>query len=407
MKDTVKIGLFFLISVAIIIVGIMAVGQFRLFRSGYTLYVDFNFIGDLREGAKVQYRGGLPIGTVERIYINEEQKIRVEALIKNDMKLYEGTRFSIYTVGMGLGEKYLLVTPPPTQEGSYIPEGAILKGVDSISLEGTMFSMTDLAKEFGDEFTTDDVSGTLRNLINLSLALNVFLADTQKNLQTVTRDVTGVSQDLHGVANLLEDNLRGTRDILVTNKGEISETISNVATASAGLSSTLASIDSAAAVLQQQLRGLDTVGKGLSNVIVGITNGDGTVGKLLTDDSLYTNANNVMTSVDSAAQEVEKLSEQLTRLAANIDDQTLNNTITNIEHALANLGETFTEISETFSNVNTILLRFEQSDETLLEMAIDEETYDDVKVIIKNLKSFSEKIEKKPSLLIDMSPFER
>ncbi len=108
MKNKVKLGIFFIATFVIFIASVILLGNIKLKGDGYRLYVDYVFIGDLQENGKVSYRGGgIQIGFIEKININDDGTIRVTLFI-TDKKVVipQGTKFSIQTVGLGLGEKW-------------------------------------------------------------------------------------------------------------------------------------------------------------------------------------------------------------------------------------------------------------------------------------------------------------
>ena len=67
MKNKVKLGIFFIITLIIFVGAIILLGKIKLKGDGYRLYVDYVFIGDLQENGKVSYRGGgIQIGFIAR-----------------------------------------------------------------------------------------------------------------------------------------------------------------------------------------------------------------------------------------------------------------------------------------------------------------------------------------------------
>ena len=134
MKNKVKLGIFFIVTLVLFIGAIILLGKIKLKGDGYRLYVDYVFIGDLQENGKVSYRGGgIQIGFIEKISINPDGTIRVTLFITDKtVVIPEGTKFSIQTVGLGLGEKYIMVSPPATTTTGMasIAAGSVIKGVE-------------------------------------------------------------------------------------------------------------------------------------------------------------------------------------------------------------------------------------------------------------------------------------
>ena len=71
MKNKVKLGIFFIVTLVLLIGAITVFGKFKLKGNGYRIYVDYVFIGDLLVNGKVSYRGGgINIGFIEDIRWN-------------------------------------------------------------------------------------------------------------------------------------------------------------------------------------------------------------------------------------------------------------------------------------------------------------------------------------------------
>lgn len=237
MKNKIKLGIFFIATIVIFVAAISILGNFKLKGNGYRLYVDYIFIGDLLVNGKVSYRGGgINIGFIENIEINPDGTIRVTLFITDKkVVLPEGTRFSIQTVGLGLGEKYIMATPPTiTTEGlRSLPPESVVKGVEPFSLENTLGSLGDIGKDL--------------------------------NLDEFTSIITNMSMTIELITKIIN-----------TNEGEISEIISNV---------------------NKSIENIKDISKDLSFIIADVRKGNGTVGALMKDTNLQTNVSQIITNL--------------------------------------------------------------------------------------------------------------
>lgn len=259
MRNEVKVGIFAVIALAILVAGIVLVGQVRFFKRGYTIYIEYNFIGDLRVGSKVQYRGGFNIGYVERVSITSNDIVRVTAVIENkDIPLFLGSTFSIYTVGMGLGEKYILVLPPATNAGPLITNNTIIRGMDPLSLESTIGSLSDISKSF----TREEFVGFLKSTFEMLVNLNYIVAESKYNVTKFTHEAAAISSDL-----------RQLTDIFVSNKGSIDETLVTTGAAVKNINTSMSN--------------MSTVLYSLNRIIRQVEEGKGGLGKILQDEDVY------------------------------------------------------------------------------------------------------------------------
>lgn len=245
MKNKVKLGVFFIITFIIFIGAIILLGKIKLKGDGYRLYVDYAFIGDLQENGKVSYRGGgIQIGFIEKISINPDGTIRVTLFITDkNVILPEGTKFSIQTVGLGLGEKYIMVSPPvsTTTGMTSIPAGTVVKGVEPFSIETTLGSIGDLGKDFN----FDEISRVLNNL--------------SQTIDMIT-------------------------EIIGTNEGNIRNSISNVS---------------------ETLSYVNKIARDLSYVINDVEKGNGTIGAIMKDPQVHTNFNEIVNNLKVFSQKLK------------------------------------------------------------------------------------------------------
>lgn len=222
MKNKIKLGIFFIVTLFLFVCSIMVFGKFKVKGDGYRLFVDYVFIGDLQVNGKVSYRGGgINIGFIEDITINPDGTIRVVLFI-TDKKviLPEGTRFSIQTVGLGLGEKYIMATPPTiTTTGlKSLPPDSVVKGVEPFSLESTLGSIGDIGKEF--------------------------------NFQELSSMITNFTDTISIISEIIQTNEQAFNDIIIN----VAESARNIKHISSNLSEILYDVNSGNGVLGASIK---------------------------------------------------------------------------------------------------------------------------------------------------------
>ena len=244
MKKKIKLGIFFIVTIILFIVSVTIVGNLKLKGNGYRIYVDYIFIGDLLVNGKVSYRGGgINIGFIEDISINKDGTIRVTLFITDrNVVLPEGTKFTIQTVGLGLGEKYIMATPPTiTTEGlKSLPPESVVKGVEPFSLESTLGSIGDIGKEL--------------------------------NLEEFTGIITNMSEAIEQI-----------KKIINTNETDINEIISNV---------------------NRSVSNIHIISKDLSFIMADIQKGKGIVGELMKNTNLQTNVSQIIENLKIFSEKV-------------------------------------------------------------------------------------------------------
>jgi phospholipid/cholesterol/gamma-HCH transport system substrate-binding protein len=129
-----KVGLMIAVSAVILVGFIFILGNFSL-RSGFKLYVDFDYIGALQPGAPIKV-SGIKVGKVADVEFiggkidpktNRRVQVRVTAWIEDRVResIRRDAEFFINTAGV-LGEQYLEIVPgkafdqPPIEAGTIV-----------------------------------------------------------------------------------------------------------------------------------------------------------------------------------------------------------------------------------------------------------------------------------------------
>ena len=131
-----RVGLLVLVSTAILIGFIFVLGNFSL-RSGFHVFVDYEYVGSLQPGAPVKV-SGIKVGKVQSVEflggeidpkLNQRVQVRVTAWIEERAHdaIRSDAEFFINTAGV-LGEQYLEVVPGKDWEHAAIGEGAVIHG---------------------------------------------------------------------------------------------------------------------------------------------------------------------------------------------------------------------------------------------------------------------------------------
>src|SRR5258706_1256149 len=136
-----KVGLLILISSAILIGFIFILGNFSL-RSGFTIYVDYDYIGALQPGAPVKV-SGIKVGKVSDVEFvggkpdpklgGKRVQVRVTAWIEDRVRdsIRGDAEFFINTAGV-LGEQYLEIVPGRAWDKPPIAAGSIIHGAPAV-----------------------------------------------------------------------------------------------------------------------------------------------------------------------------------------------------------------------------------------------------------------------------------
>jgi phospholipid/cholesterol/gamma-HCH transport system substrate-binding protein len=135
-----KVGLLILLSSAILVAFIFVLGNFSL-RSGFHIYVDYDYIGALQPGAPVKV-SGIKVGKVSEVEfrggkvdpkLNQRVQVRLTVWIEDRVRdsIRSDAEFFINTAGV-LGEQYLEIVPGREWDKPPIGANAVIHGLPAV-----------------------------------------------------------------------------------------------------------------------------------------------------------------------------------------------------------------------------------------------------------------------------------
>lgn len=271
-RMTTIIGATIFLALLILFLSIFWLGQYRYSRRGYLISVSFNDVSGLNRDDPVQMLG-VKIGKVEKLNLKNEQVI-VNLRIDEEYQLPKDSKIVIESIGM-LGEKAIKIRPGNSSlylSPSDTAQGQIAFGLDNLGdMVSELKSRTD--KLFSDE-----------NLNNLSAILS--------HLTKTINQIEQISNHHGDDIGAIIQNVRKGSDMLTENRKNVNDIISNMKASTTKLDS----------VTQQ----LNLVAANLKEISQTISQGKGTMGKLVYSDSLYQKLLNAAAKIDSLTDDIKK-----------------------------------------------------------------------------------------------------
>lgn len=219
MKVETKVGLLFVVAVAMVGLFAWYLGVMNPFSSANTVQLGFNFAGGIEVGSKVRVMG-IEVGKVTSIDFDpnlkmpngEEVKLRITATISKKAwsSVRQDSRFFINLAGV-IGEKYLEVSPGSANSPEIDPK-QLIRGEDPPRIDQLISQSYGLAGKIIEivEKNEGSVTDTLEKLNSLVTNVNktlVLLEKTSKNekftrivdnVVTLTDDLTIVTSKFRG-----------------------------------------------------------------------------------------------------------------------------------------------------------------------------------------------------------------
>ncbi len=276
----VTVGVFMFAAILSLCFFTILLSRENIFRTTYPLEVVFEEVMGLRDGDNVVVRG-VPVGKVKSLKLQRDG-VHVTASLKEQLVLKQDYKVEIVTTSV-LGGRYMEVSEGSAKAKSIEP-GVVIKGVTPRDLMAEATKVVANLKDVSDRIASGQ--GTLGKLIND----DTLYADAQE----IMNEIKSAVKDQHILQNL---------DVSVANLKEISTKINE----GQGTLGKLVNDDTLYADAREimsdiktvvkegdLLKNIETSAANLKDISTKINEGQGTLGKLVNDDSLYEETKKIM-----------------------------------------------------------------------------------------------------------------
>ena len=281
----VKTGIIVVGGILLFILGFSYLKSSPLFDDSKTLHAVYKNVGGLQTGTQVSING-LNVGTINSIKFKDSSgDLLVAFTVNNDFAFSINSKAELYDTGI-IGGKGIQIIP--------VFDGApMVKSGDTL-LTSSKPGLTELLQTRLTPLQ-QKIEGAVSNADTLMMNVNDVLdAKAKRDLRESIAGLNNLMKNLQGSADVLNSLLSNNKENLDSSLANFKKLTENFAKLSdsinnAGLGRTLASLESTVA--------------NLDNLMKQIEKGDGTLGKLMNDEELYTNLNNASRELDLLLQD--------------------------------------------------------------------------------------------------------
>lgn len=274
-KREVKIGLYAVLMLVALYWGINFLRGRDLFNTTNTYFGTYDQVNGIQKSSPIMIRG-FKVGAVGDITFDPRvsDKIVLHLNIKSKYKIPDNSQARIYSEGL-LGGKAVEIILGNSER--YLQDGDTLHSVVDKNLLEVAGSELEILKQ--------KATVLLDNMNKTLVSVNGLFVDNSQSINTTLNNFAEMSTSLNSVITgerkTLKELLRNVNDLsaaLKQNTGNIDNIITNFEGFSENLASTdiKAIADNLSATLAQ-----------LDCTLARLNSGDGTAGRLLTDDELY------------------------------------------------------------------------------------------------------------------------
>jgi len=202
-KFKIRLGLFVAGGLVIFMFAIFIIGkQKNLFNPVYKLSSDFYNVSGLQVGNNVRF-SGINVGTVDNIKIINDSTVRVDLLIRQEVKKFIKTDSEVTIGSEGLiGDKLIIITQG-SSDAILAREGQSLSSIEPVETDAIMLSLQVtagfaevIAQQLAEIMVNiNSGNGTLGRLINDStIARNL-----DKTMQNLKNSSKGLDENMEAV----------------------------------------------------------------------------------------------------------------------------------------------------------------------------------------------------------------
>jgi phospholipid/cholesterol/gamma-HCH transport system substrate-binding protein len=223
---------------------------------------------------------GIQVGTVKDILLQDGQA-RVEVTIKEDVPLFTSATVEIKSMGI-LGDKHVEISPGSPTDAPLADGGQILNIKDKGSLDNIINQVGDIASDL------KDVTKNLREAVSEDGTSQHVLGRIVRNIEKLTGDLSQITgENKEKFADIIDQvhNITTTLDEMVNEEGE------------KGLRRTWT----------RTLARIDSTMKNVDEISGKINRGEGTIGKLVNDESTVEELNTAIQGVSALVDTASRI----------------------------------------------------------------------------------------------------
>jgi phospholipid/cholesterol/gamma-HCH transport system substrate-binding protein len=279
----IRVGIVVIIASVILVLGVMWFQKFRLVEKRYNFYARFSEVGGLQADDEI-FINGVERGQVKKVDLGDGGVI-IELGVREGVMIPVDSHVSLKSVGI-MGERFVSVNTGKSHK--FIAAGDTIDGEFLMGLSELMAGAGEILGELAE---------TSRNLREI---LETF--SSHGKLQSSVDDLSVASANL--------------RSITVENEPKLANAIHSIERVSTRMDSLVtkhyASLDSSLAGLGRTGHNIDAAVQNLSDssedlkeITRRLRDGEGTIGKLLSDDELIDQLNTTIMKLDSLITDIK------------------------------------------------------------------------------------------------------
>ncbi|WP_456459747.1 MlaD family protein [Desulfurobacterium sp.] len=294
-------------------------------------YILFDNVAGLAEEAPVMV-AGVRVGKVTNIKILPNGKVKVKVVFTKPVTLHQDAYAIIETMGL-MGEKYVEIIPGSENAPVLASGSTITRGKSTISTDQLMLKIYETVDALDQSLITPDgknrISLLLNQITQLTKQVTATVKDNRENLKKLVQNLASLSEFLKSDVPEIAENLKSLssqlNEIVVENREDIRDIVKNLKTSSEEAPKLVAEAERIADQINATVTQINRLisGKNEENISAAIENirkstrnlnelikklqqGNGTIAKIINDDTLYKNLTSAAHALGKLADKFEQ-----------------------------------------------------------------------------------------------------
>jgi len=274
-SNEAKVGITVLLAVLVAIIGFRFMRDIPIFRQAMQISAVFERADGISNGSLV-YIKGVRVGSVSRIRLREDARVNIQMRIDSDIPIPRNSTANLTSLGIVEGKSIVIELGTSTE---YLQYGDELEGIYT---ETMMEVLGQKGEELG-----DDVSNTIYELNQFLRQLNATLDDdTRATLDQTLRSTMETTGRIAAILEGKQDEI----DIAIDAGSRMLSQLDTLVTDSRPrVDSLMVTVEQSIRDLEQIRVELEITTASLNEILDKVNNGEGTIGRLLNDPSMYEN----------------------------------------------------------------------------------------------------------------------
>jgi phospholipid/cholesterol/gamma-HCH transport system substrate-binding protein len=284
-KNEIKTGILVVLGIGLFIFGFSYLKSNDIFVSDRIFYAVYDDVEGVVKSTPVTVNG-FPVGSIQDISFFKNNSLLVKFRVENDIKFSINSIAQIYETGL-IGGKALAIIPANDNSRVAVYNDTLSSSVAPGLTELVNEKLTPLQ---------ENIESMIVSANNVLDKVNAIFDDpTRANLRTSVSDFSETIKDLKETSKMI-------KSVMKSNKLSIDQTITNVLDISTDLSEISKTINQSE--LSTTMKNFKNSSEGLSRVLNNINEGNGTISKLIDNDSLFQNLNDASKSIDLLIEDI-------------------------------------------------------------------------------------------------------